>query len=118
MQRDLEALADGVFDLVVIGGGMFGAAVALDAAQRGLRTALVERGDFCGATSAHSFKMLHGGIRYLQHANVRRIRQSSAARGAFLRVAPHSGPSFADRRPDLWLGHEEQARAAGRHGAL
>jgi glycerol-3-phosphate dehydrogenase len=94
MQRDLEALAEGVFDLIVIGGGMFGAAVALDAAQRGLRTALVERGDFCGATSAHSFKMLHGGIRYLQHANVRRIRQSSAARGAFLRVAPHLAHSL------------------------
>lgn len=89
MRRDLEALAREPFDLVVIGGGMFGAAATLDAAQRGLRVALVERGDFCGATSAHSFKMLHGGIRYLQHANIRRIRQSAAARAAFLRVAPH-----------------------------
>jgi glycerol-3-phosphate dehydrogenase len=89
MRRDLDALARGRFDLVVIGGGMFGAAAALDAAQRGLKVALVERGDFCGATSAHSFKMLHGGIRYLQHADVPRIRQSAAARAAFLRVAPH-----------------------------
>jgi glycerol-3-phosphate dehydrogenase len=89
MRRDLEALANARFDLVVIGGGMFGAAAALDAAQRGLRVALLERSDFCGATSAHSFKMLHGGIRYLQHADVPRIRQSAAARAAFLRVAPH-----------------------------
>jgi glycerol-3-phosphate dehydrogenase len=89
MQRNLTALADDTFDLTVIGGGIFGAAVALDAAQRGLRVALLERGDFGGATSAHSYKMLHGGIRYLQHGDVARIRHSAAARAAFLRVAPH-----------------------------
>jgi glycerol-3-phosphate dehydrogenase len=89
MQRDPTALARGEFDLVVVGGGIFGAAAALDAAQRGLSTALIERGDFCGATSAHSFKMIHGGVRYLQHADVPRIRQSARARAAFLRTAPH-----------------------------
>lgn len=89
MQRDLIALARGEFDLLVVGGGIFGAAAALDAAQRGLEVALVERGDFCGATSAHSFKMIHGGMRYLQHADVPRIRQSARARAAFLRTAPH-----------------------------
>ena len=89
MQRDLAALARGEFDLVVIGGGMFGAAAALDAARRGLATALVERSDFAGATSAHSFKMIHGGIRYLQHADLVRVRQSARARAAFLRTAPH-----------------------------
>lgn len=89
MQRDLSALARGEFDLIVVGGGIFGAAAALDAAQRGLMVALVERGDFCGATSAHSFKMIHGGIRYLQHADAPRIRQSARARAAFLRIAPH-----------------------------
>ena len=68
---------------------MFGAAAALDAAQRGLKVALIERADFAGATSAQSFKMLHGGIRYLQHADLPRIRQSARARAAFLRVAPH-----------------------------
>ena len=68
---------------------MFGAAAALDAAQRGLRTALIERADFAGATSAHSFKMVHGGIRYLQHADVPRLRHSARARSAFLRSAPH-----------------------------
>ena len=89
LTRDLKRLADETFDLVVVGGGMFGAAAALDAAQRGLRVALVERGDFGGATSAHSFKMLHGGIRYLQHADIVRVRQSAAARAAYLRAAPH-----------------------------
>ena len=89
MQRNLATLADGEHDLRVGGGGMFGAAAALDAAQRGLKVALLERGDFCGATSAHSFKMIHGGIRYLQHADLSRLRQSARARSAFLRVAPH-----------------------------
>lgn len=89
MQRDLEALVRDEHDLVVVGGGMFGAAAALDAAQRGLKVALIERSDFAGATSAHSFKMIHGGIRYLQHADVPRVRQSARARAAFLRTAPH-----------------------------
>jgi glycerol-3-phosphate dehydrogenase len=89
MRRDLAALARDEHDLVVVGGGMFGAAAALDAAQRGLKVALIDRGDFCGATSAHSFKMIHGGVRYLQHADLPRLRQSARARAAFLRVAPH-----------------------------
>ena len=89
MQRDLAALERTEFDLVVVGGGMFGAAVALDAAQRGLRAALIERADFAGATSSHSFKMVHGGIRYLQHADIARVRHSARARAAFLRAAPH-----------------------------
>ena len=89
MQRDLRALADTSFDLVVIGGGLFGAFAAWDAALRGLSVALIERGDVGGATSANSFKIVHGGIRYLQHADVYRIRQSSSERRALLRIAPH-----------------------------
>lgn len=89
MKRDLHALADGVFDAVVIGGGIFGVCTAYDMAQRGLRVALVERDDFAGATSANSLKMVHGGIRYIQHMDVARIRHSAAERRAFLRVAPH-----------------------------
>lgn len=104
MRRDLAALERGEFDLAVVGGGMFGAAAALDAAQRGLRVALIERGDFCGATSAHSFKMLHGGIRYLQHADLPRIRQSAAARAAFLRVAPHLAKPLPIAVPTYGLG--------------
>lgn len=89
MQRDLEALTDHRFDLVVIGGGIFGAFAALDAAQRGLSVALIERDDFGGATSANSYKLVHGGIRYLQHGDLFRIRQSSNERRALLRIAPH-----------------------------
>ncbi|HEX8376048.1 MAG TPA: FAD-dependent oxidoreductase, partial [Geminicoccaceae bacterium] len=114
MRRDLAALANGGFDLVVIGGGMFGAAAALDAVQRGLRVALIERGDFCGATSAHSFKMLHGGIRYLQHADVTRIRQSAAARAAFLRVAPHLAHPLPIAVPTY--GHGMKGKPALRTG--
>lgn len=89
MVRDLAALADREFDLVVVGGGIAGACAAWDAALRGLTVALLERGDFCGATSAHSLKIVHGGIRYLQHADVVRLRESSRERSGFLRIAPH-----------------------------
>ncbi len=74
---------------MVIGGGIFGAFAALDAAQRGLSVALIERGDFGGATSANSYKIVHGGIRYLQHGDLFRIRQSSNERRVLLRIAPH-----------------------------
>jgi glycerol-3-phosphate dehydrogenase len=89
MRRDLPALAGRTFDVVVIGGGICGACVVWDATLRGLSAALIERGDFCGATSAHSLKVVHGGIRYLQHADVRRVRESCHERSAFLRIAPH-----------------------------
>lgn len=74
-RRDLASLAEQEHDVIVVGGGMFGACIAWDAALRGLSVALLERGDFGGATSANSFKMVHGGIRYLQHADVHRIRE-------------------------------------------
>jgi glycerol-3-phosphate dehydrogenase len=60
MRRDLPALTGPEFDMVVVGGGICGAAIAWDAAQRGLSVALVERGDFGGATSANSLKVVHG----------------------------------------------------------
>jgi glycerol-3-phosphate dehydrogenase len=89
LRRDIAALTETDFDLAVIGGGIFGACAAWDAAQRGLSVALIERHDFGGATSANSFRMIHGGIRYIQHGDVWRIRQSSHERRAFLRIAPH-----------------------------
>jgi len=89
MRRELAALGDTEFDLVVIGGGVGGAAIAWDAALRGLTVALIERGDFSGATSAESLKVVHGGIRYLQHLDIARIRESSRERSALLRIAPH-----------------------------
>jgi len=89
MRRDLSTLAAGEFDLIVVGGGICGAAVAWDAAQRGLAVALLERGDFGGGTSAESLKVVHGGIRYLQHLDVVRVRESARERAALLRIAPH-----------------------------
>lgn len=89
MRRDLTALTGVEFDLLVVGGGICGAAIAWDAAQRGLSVALVERGDFGAATSANSLKVVHGGIRYLQHLDLGRLRESARERRALFRVAPH-----------------------------
>ena len=89
MKRDLSELSSRCWDLVVVGGGIFGACAAWDAALRGLSVALVDRADFGHAASANCFKMIHGGIRYLQHADVIRARQSAAERSALLRIAPH-----------------------------
>ena len=89
MQRDLSNLTETSFDLAVIGGGIFGVCAAWDAAQRGLSVALIERADFGGATSAHSFRIVHGGIRYIQHGDIYRVRQASHERRALLRIAPH-----------------------------
>jgi glycerol-3-phosphate dehydrogenase len=89
MKRNLEELEDTEFDIVIVGGGIFGACAAWDATLRGLRVAIIERGDFCGGTSANSFKMVHGGVRYLQHADIYRLRYSCKERSALLRIAPH-----------------------------
>lgn len=89
MQRTTAALARNEYDLLIIGGGAFGAAAARDAALRGLRTVLIERNDFGGGASAECFKMVHGGIRYLQHADIPRLRGSCHERSALLRIAPH-----------------------------
>ena len=89
MARALAALAGREFDVLVVGGGITGAVTAWDAAQRGLSVALLERGDFGGATSAESLKVVHGGVRYLQHLDIVRVRESSRERRALLRMAPH-----------------------------
>ena len=89
VKRDPQALTKKEFDLVVIGGGIFGICVAWDAVLRGLSVALLERGDFGQAATANCFKMVHGGIRYLQHADVRRVREASRERNVLLRIAPH-----------------------------
>ncbi len=85
----LRRLADERFDVLVIGGGITGAGVALDAASRGLRTALVERDDFASGTSSKSSKMVHGGLRYLQNGDVRLVYEALAERQRLRRNAPH-----------------------------
>lgn len=89
MKRSIESLTSREFDLLVVGGGIFGVCAAWEAASRGLSVALVERGDFAEATSSNSYKIAHGGIRYLQHGDIPRVRGSSRERSALLRVAPH-----------------------------
>lgn len=85
----LSRLASESFDVLVIGGGITGVGVALDAATRGLRTALVERDDFASGTSSKSSKMIHGGLRYLQNGDVRLVYEALHERQRLLRNAPH-----------------------------
>jgi glycerol-3-phosphate dehydrogenase len=89
MKKNHSALREKEYDLVVVGGGIFGACAAWDAAMRGLTVALLEKKDFSHATSANHLKMVHGGIRYLQHGDVYRVRESCRERTALLKVAPH-----------------------------
>src|SRR5256885_12264568 len=88
-EHSLRRLADETFDVCVIGGGITGAGVALDAASPGLRTALVERNDFASGTSSKSSKLVHGGLRYLQQREVRLVYEALAERQRLLRNAPH-----------------------------
>ena len=76
-------------DLLVIGGGITGAGIARDAALRGIRTALVERGDFGGATSSHSSRLIHGGLRYLEQGAFHLVFEASRERRVLLGIAPH-----------------------------
>lgn len=85
----LDRLRQETFDVVVIGGGITGAGCALDAASRGLRTALVERDDFATGTSSKSSKMIHGGLRYLQQGEVRLVYEALHERRRLMRNAPH-----------------------------
>jgi glycerol-3-phosphate dehydrogenase len=86
---NIARLGEGTYDVLVIGGGITGAGVALDAASRGLRTALVERHDFASGTSSKSSKLIHGGLRYLQNGDVRLVYEALRERQRLLRNAPH-----------------------------
>lgn len=88
MKRDFSALQDR-FDLLVCGGGVYGAWTAYDAALRGLKVALIERGDWAGATSSASSKLIHGGLRYLETFDLRLVRKALKERRSLLRAAPH-----------------------------
>jgi hypothetical protein len=85
----LEALGHEPFDLLVIGGGINGVGIARDAAMRGLRTALVERGDFACGTSSRSSKLIHGGLRYLEQGHVRLVLEAVRERERLRTLAPH-----------------------------
>src|SRR5438874_7896755 len=109
--RAIEAVAGERFDVVVIGGGITGAGVALDAASRGYSVALVERADYASGTSSRSSKLVHGGLRYLQNFDLGLVRKALLERQLLVRLAPHLVrplplvvPAFDGARPDRLVG--------------
>jgi glycerol-3-phosphate dehydrogenase len=109
--RAIEILTQERFDVVVIGGGITGAGVALDAASRGYSVALVEKADFASGTSSRSSKLVHGGLRYLQQFDLGLVREALLERQLMVKLAPHLVtpleivvPAFDGARPDRLVG--------------
>ncbi len=107
----LSALAHDEFDVVVVGGGITGAGVALDAATRGYSVALLERADYASGTSSRSSKLVHGGLRYLQNFDLGLVREALLERQLMVALAPHLVrplplvvPAFDGARPDRLTG--------------
>jgi glycerol-3-phosphate dehydrogenase len=107
----LEALAGESFDVVVVGGGITGAGVALDAATRGYSVALLEQRDYASGTSSRSSKLVHGGLRYLQNFDLGLVREALLERQLMVALAPHLVrplqlvvPAFAGAHPDRLVG--------------
>lgn len=109
--RDLAAMTAITHDVLILGGGITGAAIARDAALRGLRVALVDKGDFSSGTSAASSKLVHGGLRYLRNLELGLVRESLAERRIWQHIAPHMVrplpfllPTDAKHRTTLGMG--------------
>jgi glycerol-3-phosphate dehydrogenase len=107
----LEAFGSHEFDVVVVGGGVTGAGVALDAASRGYSVALVERGDYATGTSSRSSKLIHGGLRYLQNFDLGLVREALLERALLVKLAPHLVrplpllvPTFEGEKKDRLIG--------------
>ena len=107
----LQALSSDTFDVVVVGGGITGAGVALDAAARGYSVALVEKSDYASGTSSRSSKLVHGGLRYLQNFDLGLVREALLERQLMVALAPHLVrplrlivPAFEGARPDRLVG--------------
>src|SRR5258708_38799636 len=90
MIRDLDALTSRTFDVLVVGGGIYGLAIAYDAAQRGLSGALIEKDEFGSGASCNHLRAIHGGVRYLQSLDFARARESVRERRTMARIAPHA----------------------------
>jgi glycerol-3-phosphate dehydrogenase len=88
IERAVDRASAGDHDLIVVGGGIYGIALALEAARRGLKTLLVERADYGGATSWSNLRILHGGLRHLQNLDLVRFYESVGERRWFLRHFP------------------------------
>ena len=122
----LATLGSESFDLAVVGGGITGAGVALDAASRGYSVALVEKGDFAAGTSSRSSKLVHGGLRYLQNFDLGLVREALLERSLLVELAPHLVkplpmlvPGFGGKRLDRKLGvglsmYDAMSRRRGR----
>src|SRR5690242_14983139 len=107
----IAALTEEEFDVVVVGGGITGAGVALDAATRGYSVALVEKTDYAAGTSSRSSKLVHGGLRYLQQFDLGLVREALLERQLMVKLAPHLVtplemvvPAFGGARPDRLVG--------------
>lgn len=109
-----EELARGTFDLLVIGGGILGTSVAWTATQAGLRVAMVDSGDFAGATSSASSKLVHGGLRYLQTGNVRLVAENHRERRS---LASDIAPHLVNHRPFLVPIYNDGPHGAAKMGA-
>ena len=134
----LATLAAEPFDMLIVGGGITGAGVAREATLAGFRTALVERDDFAAGTSSRSSRLVHGGVRYLEHGHIGLVFESSRERRLLLQLAPHlvrplafTWPVYRGARVPLWkmraglalydalsLFRNERHRALDRAGVL
>jgi glycerol-3-phosphate dehydrogenase len=107
--HSLAELSSRVFDLLVIGGGITGAGIARDAAMRGLSVALIDKSDFGSGTSSRSSRLIHGGVRYLEHGHLHLVFEASAERRRLRSIAPHlvqplafTWPVYQSQRMALW----------------
>ena len=88
-ENQLNSIQTSIFDLVIIGGGVTGAGIALDASSRGLKVCLIEKNDFASGTSNKSTKLIHGGLRYLKQFEISLVRESGSERAIVHDLAPH-----------------------------
>lgn len=108
MKRDLKRMSTEVFDILVIGGGIFGCGIARDAALRGVSVALVEKGDFSSATTGSSSRLIHGGLRYLAMGDISLVREALQERAILLHLVAHRIKKFRfimpiyEDSPKLW----------------
>jgi glycerol-3-phosphate dehydrogenase len=107
--ESLRELSDRVFDVLVIGGGITGAGIARDAALRGLSVALIDKSDFASGTSSRSSRLIHGGVRYIEHGHLRLVFEASAERRRLLKIASHlvrplpfTWPVYDGHRLPVW----------------
>src|SRR5919198_3825029 len=107
-----DALGREEFDVLVVGGGITGCGIARDAVLRGLRVALAEKDDFASGTSSRSSRLIHGGLRYLEHGHLHLVFEASGERRRLLRLAPHLvrplefiWPVYAGARVPQWKLH-------------